>query len=248
MWTDNVAFWAAIEDGSITDIGDLAEPVDDIVDMGDLADGVSVSTDLGESDWVDNAAFWAAIEDGSLTDIGDLAEPVDDIVDMGDLSGGIGASTDLGELEIAPLESGVGDMKAALRNYLRSYPRSAALTHGRVSWATRPRDGDLPSLVLNQISAPRDYTLTEPSRLVPSRVQADCWAHSNAEATALAAAVNAALSGMRQTIFSEARGALPVQIQGAFLINQQDMSEVDPAAPEEVLHRVSLDFMVWHDE
>ncbi len=138
-------------------------------------------------------------------------------------------------------------MKQALRDFLLADDGVAGLVGARVSWATRPRRAALPSIVMTQISGVRDYHMVAPSRLVTSRVQVDCWALSNAEAEQLAVAVNGAMSGLRMTLTVRPNSA-PVQIQGAFLESQIDLSEDGSTPPDEMLHRISMDFMVWHDE
>jgi hypothetical protein len=131
-------------------------------------------------------------------------------------------------------------MKAALRSRLLTDAGIAALVGSRIAWAARPRRSELPSIALHLISAPRDYTMAGPSGLVNSRVQVDCWALTNAEADAVADAVNTALSGLR----AEVNG---VQFQGAFLENETDYTD-DASAPDDVLARVSQDYSIWHSE
>lgn len=132
-------------------------------------------------------------------------------------------------------------MKEALRAVLVADPGIAALVDKRVAWGARPRASSLPSICLHQISGVRQYAMTAPSRLVSSRVQVDCWGLSQADVTAVARAVNAAIGGLRQTVEG-------VEMQGVFLESEQDMTDEGGAAPAELLHRVSMDFMIWHDE
>lgn len=137
-------------------------------------------------------------------------------------------------------------MKEGLRSHLLADAGVAGLVADRVSWATLPRGDALPAIVLTQVSGIRDYAMTSPSGLVTSRVQVDCWAKTNGEATKLARSVNAALGGLRTTLTPKKGPA--VQIQGAFLENQIDMPDEGPSPPEERLQRVMLDFLIWHDE
>lgn len=120
-------------------------------------------------------------------------------------------------------------------------PGVAALVATRIAWGARPRASALPSICLHQVSGVRQYAMTAPSGLVNSRVQVDCWGLSQAEVTAVARAVNAAIGGLRQTVNG-------VQMQGVFMESEQDMIDEGNATPAEILHRVSLDFMIWHDE
>lgn len=132
-------------------------------------------------------------------------------------------------------------MKEALRAVLVADAGIAALVDKRIAWGLRPRGSALPSIALHQISGVRQYAMTAPSALVMARVQIDCWGISQSDVTAVARAVNAAIGGMRQTI----KG---VQFQGVFLEAEQDMTDEGNATPAEILHRVSQDWMIWHDE
>ncbi|HYJ44087.1 MAG TPA: DUF3168 domain-containing protein [Xanthobacteraceae bacterium] len=131
-------------------------------------------------------------------------------------------------------------MKEQLRAYLMADAGIAALVGPRVTWVVRERKGEFPAIVLHQISGRRNYAMTAPSGVVEARVQVDCWARSNKDATATGRAVNHALGGLR----AELDG---VEIQGAFLELEQDLSEPG-SPPNEQIHRVSMDFIVWHTE
>jgi hypothetical protein len=132
-------------------------------------------------------------------------------------------------------------MKEAFRSHLIADTGIAALVDKRIAWGARPRASALPSICLHQISGVRQYAMTAPSGLVMARVQVDCWGLTQADVTAVARAVNAAIGGMRQTVAG-------VQFQGVFMESEQDMTDEGGAAPAELLHRVSQDWMIWHDE
>lgn len=131
-------------------------------------------------------------------------------------------------------------MKQALRAHLLADPGIAALVDRRIAWAARPREAQLPSIALHRIDGVRDYTMAAPSGLVTARVQVDCWAATNKEASAISDAVRGALSGLRDTVGG-------VDFQGVFLELEIDYSE-ESAAPDELLHRVSSDYLIWHSE
>lgn len=131
-------------------------------------------------------------------------------------------------------------MKEALRAFLLADSGVAALVDTRITWAARPRSDALPSIALHLISGPREYSMGGPSGLVHSRVQVDCWATLNASATAVARAVRAAISGLRETVDG-------VEFQGVFIDNETDYTEEGVGA-DELLHRVSIDFLIWHSE
>lgn len=132
-------------------------------------------------------------------------------------------------------------MKAALRSILLADAGVAALVGARVSWVTRPRMSELPSITLQQIGGIRHYDMTAPSGLVQARVQVDCWALANKDAARVARAVNAAIGGLR----GEVAG---VEFQGCFLESELDFTDATGATPDELLHRVSQDYVIWHDE
>lgn len=131
-------------------------------------------------------------------------------------------------------------MKEALRAHLLADSGVAAVIGSRVAWGVLPRGGALPSIALHLIDGQRDYAMQAPSGLVRARVQADCWALTYADATAVSRAARGALSGLRQTVDG-------VEFQGIFLIDERDLSEEGTGA-DELFHRVSLDFEIWHAE
>ena len=132
-------------------------------------------------------------------------------------------------------------MKEALRAALVADAGVAGLVAKRVAWGARPRMSELPSIALHQVSGVRQYAMQGASGLVAARVQIDCWALSNKDATSVADAVNTAIGGLAATV----KG---VQLQGCFLESEIDFVDDQGATPAELLHRVSLDFMVWHSE
>lgn len=131
-------------------------------------------------------------------------------------------------------------MKQALRSHLLADPDIIGLVGQRIAWAVRPRQDQLPSIVLHRIDGVRDYMMQAPSGLVTSRVQVDCWATTNKQASQISDAVRGSLSGLRQTIDG-------VEFQGVFLEVEVDYSE-EGSAPDELMHRVSTDYQVWHSE
>ena len=131
-------------------------------------------------------------------------------------------------------------MKEQLRSYLIADPAIKGLVEQRVTWVTRPRGQVLPAIVLTHVSGARHYAMEAPSHLVTSRVQVDCWALNNKTATTMGRAVNAAMGGLR-TMFDG------VSIQAAFLESEQDLPD-DASPPDEQIHRVSMDWMIWHTE
>lgn len=131
-------------------------------------------------------------------------------------------------------------MKEALRSCLIDDSAVVALVSSRVAWGARPRAAALPSIVLHLIDSNPDYTMSGPSGLVPSRVQVDCWGATYASATNVSRAVKSALSGLRDTIDG-------VEFQGVFVVGERDLPDEGTDA-EDIFHRVSLDFKIWHSD
>jgi len=128
-------------------------------------------------------------------------------------------------------------MKEALRARLLADAELAGLVEQRISWGSRPRMDCLPAVCLHLISGVRQYHLGGASDLVQSRVQADCWAPTYAAATAVSRAVVADLSGLRDDT---------MRVQGAFVVDERDLADEGTAA-DEILFRVSVDVMIWHE-
>jgi hypothetical protein len=126
-------------------------------------------------------------------------------------------------------------MEEAIINRLLATAGVTALVGTRVYPGARTQGSSLPALVFNRISGVRDYTMTEASGQVESRVQIDAWAVSYAAAKTLARAVRACLSGIKGTYSG-------VAIQGVFLDGERDTFEGE--APDRI-YRVSMDFNVW---
>lgn len=112
----------------------------------------------------------------------------------------------------------------------------APVAGGRRHWVRAPQKTPPPYIVLNRIGGRRDYHMQGASGLVASRVQIDCYATTYLDAKTLARAVAAILSGYRA-------GA----IQGAFLDSERDLPASDSGEVNH-LFRVSLDFMIHHQE
>lgn len=101
-----------------------------------------------------------------------------------------------------------------------------------------PEDIVAPFIVYQKISGIRWRSLGGPSGMAQTRIQIDAYAASYAGAKTLAESIRIALDGYRGTV-------LGVRIGAVTLENDQDLLEedIDP-----VLHRVTMDFMVTHEE
>ena len=120
-----------------------------------------------------------------------------------------------------------------LRLLLTSDAGVSALAGARVYSEVLPQSPALPAVVFNEVAGGDDYTLDGPSGVGSRRVQIDSWAKKRSEATALARAVAAALSG-----HTGAAGGL--EVEGVFLLNER--WGFDPATE---LYRTGQDYEVW---
>lgn len=112
-----------------------------------------------------------------------------------------------------------------------------SLVSTRIYWTLKPQGTANPYIVLTRVSGVRDYAYQGPSRLIPSRVQVDCYGLTFASAKNIARAVEARLSGVKLT-----QGA--TIFEGGFLEGERDTFEAE-ATPDK-LFRTSLDFIIWH--
>ena len=109
----------------------------------------------------------------------------------------------------------------------------AALAADRVYTEVLPQSPALPAVVFTEVAGGEDYALDGPTGAGTRRVQVDAWAKTRAEATALGAALSAALSG-----HDGAAGGLVVE--GVFLLDER--WDFDPATG---LYRTGQDYEVW---
>lgn len=140
-------------------------------------------------------------------------------------------------------------MEEALIRLLLNASGLTALVSTRINWSVRPRDvSDVPAIVLHRIGGLPQITLDGPSGHIQSRVQVDCWALTYASALAVSRAVKSVLNGFRGPV---SNGASPPttlsNIQGILPDNEQQSFEVSGTEAAQRYHRVSLDYLIWHD-
>jgi hypothetical protein len=118
--------------------------------------------------------------------------------------------------------------------------KSAALTAlvgANIQWGRAPQGMQGKRyVVLQVISAPRDYTMQRASGHVEARVQADAYASSYTDAKRIARALRAAVSGRRV-------GA----IHAIFVSDERDLPAADPGEVNH-LFRTSQDLIIHHTE
>lgn len=108
----------------------------------------------------------------------------------------------------------------------------------RVYWTQAPQGVAKPYITMLRVSGRRDTPMDGPSGFVTSRVQVDCYGSTYASVKAVAAAVEAVLSGKSVTQGSTV-------FQGFFLDAERDGFE-DADTPDK-LFRTSLDFIIFHN-
>lgn len=123
-------------------------------------------------------------------------------------------------------------MEEDLRTLLSGLPR--------VVWNTRPQGSALPAVVLTTISEVTSYAYSGPVDLISTRVQADIYAGTYAEAVSTDRQLVAAVNGYRGTVGS-------TDFAGIFLESRFDETDT-PAAGATPIHRISRDLMVKHKE
>lgn len=89
-------------------------------------------------------------------------------------------------------------MQTKLAPLLLSYAPLAALVGNRIQWDTLPQGTPQGQISMTLVSGITDYHMLGPSGLEFSRVQFDCRDASAAKARAIAEALKAKLSGLRE--------------------------------------------------
>jgi hypothetical protein len=130
-------------------------------------------------------------------------------------------------------------MEEALRTFLLAQSGVSSLIAERAYWNMRPQAASLPALVLQVIDRTPAYSMDGNSALAETRVQADCYGLTYSQAKTLARAVRTPLDGKRFTQSS-------IRFE-AFRLDERDLSEAGTTEAERV-HRISLDFQIWHQE
>lgn len=128
-------------------------------------------------------------------------------------------------------------MQEDLTALLLATPAVTGLVGTRVHWGMLPPTVQgRPYLNLTVVSDPQQYHFKGPSQLRQPRVQIDIWAESAASARAVAAAVEALLSGYRGD-----RGS--TRFRGVFLTAARDLTDTTPGRERDLFRR-SLEFTV----
>jgi hypothetical protein len=134
-------------------------------------------------------------------------------------------------------------VEEAVREHLLAAAGVSALVGTRVYMLRLPQHETLPSVRVQLVDEPKNYHLRGPSGATRARVQVDAYAEAAggadpyATATAVADAVDAALSGQ---VFN-AGSPVSLRITGAMRDGRRPFDE-----PDELRQvRVSQDYIVW---
>jgi hypothetical protein len=125
-------------------------------------------------------------------------------------------------------------MEELLRARLVASTALAALVGARIQWGLREQATALPAITLSKVSGGPLYSDEGEVGLDEHRVQIDCWASTYGDATEVARAVRAQLSGYHVGDF-----------RYISLDASRDMSE-GGANQAEYEYRTSMDFIILH--
>lgn len=125
----------------------------------------------------------------------------------------------------------MADLQSALHTRL-----SAALGNSRVYPGIAPQNAQLPYVRLNTISDPRPQHLKGAIGLRETRVQADVFAASYAEARSISETVIASLE----------QPALVAGVQFGRTLAEGPRDLGEDVAGKGYIHRASTDLLVWH--
>jgi hypothetical protein len=127
-------------------------------------------------------------------------------------------------------------MEEAFRNHLLASVPLVALVGQKIRWVVSSQGDTGNRIVLTTISRVPVYHTSGQSDLADARVQADCYAENALAALSIARALKAAIPKTQFT-----RDGL------MFSVTQlSERQTYEDAAPSHRVHRVSVDFQVWH--
>ena len=127
-------------------------------------------------------------------------------------------------------------MEEALIAYLLANGTLAALVGSKIDATVSSKDATGSRVVVTTISRVPVYHTAGQSDFAEARVQVDCYAEKALTALSIARAVKAAIP--KATFTGSAIGFSITQLS--------ERQTYEDAAPSHRVHRVSIDFQVWH--
>ena len=132
-------------------------------------------------------------------------------------------------------------MEEALRSLLVGDATLTGQVGTRVSWGRRSQaTSELPAVVLDRVSAPRDYHMGGAYGLVEARVQVDCLGLTYGAAKNAARAVMAVINGYSGTVSGTVFQRISIE-------SERDYDEQESNAGR-YLFVTSIDLLIWHTE
>lgn len=126
-------------------------------------------------------------------------------------------------------------IEGVLVKYLRS------VTALSVHAVRAPQSESLPYTLVTEVSASEVSSMSGPSGLVYPRVQVDCYAYSQCEASEAAAEVKRQLDGFRGDMVG-------TKVQGCHWVDRRSLDEPTTASDDRAVFRVMQQFIVWYEE
>jgi len=130
-------------------------------------------------------------------------------------------------------------MDEALRGLLLGTTAIENVVGRRVDWGVRSQGATLPSITLHHVSGIPQMHMSGPSGWNRARIQIDSWGRTYKAASDLADVLGKSRGGLLVGF----RGDLPGVRIRTFVIGRRSDDDVDGT---DVVHRTSLDVMVWH--
>lgn len=133
----------------------------------------------------------------------------------------------------------MSNIRGAIRSLVLADSGVSNLIGTRMHIDKLPQDWTSPAIRYSVISSPREHNLTGPVGRADRRIQIDCYSlSSKSEAVDVAEAVREAIDGVRTTQDGVKIGRIRTD---------EERDGFEDVETEDV-HRVSLDFMVAHNE
>lgn len=134
-------------------------------------------------------------------------------------------------------------LKQALFQVLRDNAPVAAIVVDRIYPGVAPLGAPLPYITYQRISSTHERHMTGRSGVAHPRMQINCWSTSGITLEDLVDKVRLKLDR-----FAGPMGAIALQVFGSYLDNIRDDQVIPKDGSEQVHHRASMEFIIWHVE